>query len=156
MKERDIAVYQLVRTDMPSLNTGKALAQAHHAGVQLAIKHKDKPIFKQYIADGIAQGADHFNTTLTMSADIVLIKKILGAARKAKFLVDSIIDPEYPFIVSKEIASLIPMTDKVKIVKEYLDGTVLMLRPELTIGYVIGDRNNPEFRAIVDELELHR
>ena len=32
--KRDLAVYVLVRTDIPSMNPGKAMAQVHHAGVR--------------------------------------------------------------------------------------------------------------------------
>lgn len=158
MNLRDITVYLLVRTDMMSMNPGKAMAQAHHAGVQLATKHKDKPIFKEYLKDGIAQGADHFNTTLTLEiVDIDQLKQIINTARKMGCLVDSVIDPEYPFIVDSEIANLISANNKVvKKLDDLSDGRVLMVRPELTMAYVIGDRNKPEFKNIFAELKLHK
>ena len=67
-----------------------------------------------------------------------------------------IIDPSYPFVVENmEIANLIPQNATTKIIKVLDNGKVLMVRPELTVAWVLGDRLDTRFRAWFDGLELH-
>ena len=55
-KIKDLAVYVLVRNDLPSMNPGKAMAQVHHAGVQMMFNHATNPLVKEYVQSGNAQG----------------------------------------------------------------------------------------------------
>jgi peptidyl-tRNA hydrolase len=55
---KDLAVYILARTDLPSMNPGKMAAQVHHAGVQMMGKHGKDQLVQEYINWGNAAGAD--------------------------------------------------------------------------------------------------
>ena len=46
-KKKDLAVYILSRNDLPSLNPGKAMAQIHHAGVQMMSKYHKSALVKE-------------------------------------------------------------------------------------------------------------
>ena len=73
----DLAVYVLVRNDLPSLTAGKAMAQVHHAGVQMMSKYFDNKVdVREYVDIGILHGADHFNTTIVLGASKTEIRKI--------------------------------------------------------------------------------
>ena len=151
----DLAVYVLARTDLPSMNPGKLAAQVHHAGVQMMALMPAGPLTKAYVADGIEQGADHFNTTIVLGATLDDIKRI-ERQWDHTWRWGVVVDPSYPFLVeSLEIADLIPQTDTTKIVKVLDNGRVLMTRSELTVAWALGDRNDPKFRALFDSLDLH-
>lgn len=157
--KNNLAVYILARTDLPSLNSGKLAAQVHHAGVQMMAKFSKSKMVKNYINLGVADGADYFNTTIVLGAEL---DDIIQRTRMAKFLGDSIVefdivtDPSYPFFVENiEIANLIPQTSTTKIIKPMADNRVLMVRKEITCAWFIGDRSNSDFVNLFTELQLH-
>lgn len=157
--KNNLAVYILARTDLPSLNPGKAMSQSHHAGVQMMAKFSKSKMVKNYINLGVADGADYFNTTIVLGAKL---DDIIQRSRMAKVLGDSIVefdvvtDPSYPFFVENiEIASLIPQTSTTKIIKTMSDKQVLMVRKEITCAWFIGDRSNSDFINLFSELQLH-
>lgn len=159
MEFRDLAVYVLVRNDLPSMNPGKMAAQVHHAGVQMVAKHGKRQMVQDYYRDGIQQGAVYFNTTLVLGAtldDIIQRGHMAAAAGEDVVVFNTVSDPSYPFVVpNMEIANLIPQDDHVKAVKMLEHGQVLMVRPEVTCAWFLGDRNNPVFRSLFDGLYLH-
>jgi hypothetical protein len=141
------------------MNPGKAAAQVHHAGVQMVAKHGKRQMVQDYYKDGIQQGAVYFNTTLVLGAtidDIVMRGQAAMAAGDDVVVCNTVTDPSYPFFVENmEIAGLIPQTDEVKVIKIMDDGRVLMVRPEVTCAWFIGDRNDVRFRCLFDGLNLH-
>jgi peptidyl-tRNA hydrolase len=156
--DRDMTCYVLVRTDLPSLTPGKAMAQAHHAGVQMMAKYEERMKVQDYVNDGIAQGAVYFNTTIVLGATLTEILERGVAAEAAGdhvVVFNTVTDPSYPFFVENaEIADLIPESTA-KVIKQMPDGRILMVREEVTCAWFLGDRNNPEFRALFDGLNLH-
>lgn len=154
----DLTVYVLVRTDLPSLNSGKGMAQVHHSGVQMMAKHNLHMLVQQYIQTGVAQGADHFNTTIVKGARLDQITSILDQAAghlKSEIVFDHIVDPEYPFLVQNhEVADLIPET-VAQAVKQIPNGNILMVRRELTCAWFLGSTSNPQFHMLFDQLDLH-
>jgi peptidyl-tRNA hydrolase len=161
---RELTVYVLARTDLPSMNPGKMSAQVHHAGVQMMAKYHKNKMVQDYVKDGLAQGADHFNTTIVLAATLDDIWRVSGATRRAMakelgdraVVFDTVTDPSYPFLVeSMEIANLIPQDDKTKIVKVLDNGRVVMVRPEYTVAWFLGDRNDERFRNLFEGLALH-
>ena len=135
------------------------MAQVHHAGIQMMHKFSTHPMVIAYIMDGAKQGADGFNTTIVLGATYDQIRAAQPEANMLSqldyLLCGSVIDPSYPFVVDKEIADLIPKTETTKIVGELDNGKVLMVRPEFTVAWLLGDRNNTKFRALFDGLSLH-
>lgn len=158
MMNQDLTAYVLVRTDLPSLTPGKAMAQVHHLGVQLVSKHQGD-LVNDYVMTGIEQGADHFNTTIVLGATLSEIEQVLAKSTQlpvTDVIMQRVVDPSYPFFVeNEEIADLIPCSDTLKVVSIMQDGRVLMTRQELTCVGFLGDRANPEFRALFDGLHLH-
>ena len=155
---RELAVYVLLRTDLPSMNAGKAAAQVHHAGVQMVAKHGKQQLVQDYIKDGIAQGAVYFNTTLVLGAtldDIIRCGQEAENAGDDVVVFNTVTDPSYPFFVENaEVADLIPES-VAKAVKKMPDGRVLMVREEVTCAWFCGDRNDVRFRCLFEGLDLH-
>lgn len=147
--KRDMTVYLLVRSDLRSLNDGKSDAHSHHAGIQLGFKYHDHPDVKAYIEDGVAQGADYFNTCITLHATKTQIETAVEMAKKLGYVADLVVDPSYPYWCDKEAAVAHGKTW----VAENGDN-VLLLREEMTAGQLLGDRNDPIFRAIVANFKL--
>lgn len=156
--KQDLTVYVLVRTDLPSLNSGKAMSQVHHAGVQMVNKHRAQTLVRDYITQGIEQGADNFNTTIVLGATLEQIQRVSAQANQLETSVvvfDTVTDPSYPFFVQNgEVADLIPET-VAQAIKQMPDGKILMVRSEVTCAWFVGDRNNPAFRMLFDGLDLH-
>jgi peptidyl-tRNA hydrolase len=153
---KDLAVYVLSRTDLPSMTPGKMAAQVHHAGVQMISKHGKDKLVQEYINGGNAAGADYFNTTLVLGATLNDIFNTKLAAKFAGYPHGIIVDPSYPFIVpNQELANLIPQDEHTKVIKVWDDGRVLMVRPETTVAWFLGDRNNVNFRSLFNTFDLH-
>lgn len=156
--ERDLAVYVLLRTDLPSMNPGKAAAQVHHAGVQMVNKHRAQALVRDYITQGMEQGADNFNTTIVLGATLEQIQHVSAQANQLNHnvvVLDTVTDPSYPFFVENaEVADLIPESTA-RAIKKMPDGRILMVREEVTCAWFVGDRNDPQFRALFDGLDLH-
>ena len=150
---REIRCYVLVRNDLPSLSSGKASAHTHHAGVQMAWKYRNQNIVFQYIDQGLAAGADHFNTTISLSANISQINTILKMAKDLGYVADRVMDPTYPFFVDEEDVVLIDPT-KATSTPVRVDGRALMTRPETTCAYILGYADDEVFRALVGGLKL--
>jgi peptidyl-tRNA hydrolase len=153
----DIVCYVLVRSDLPSLNPGKAMSQTHHAGVQMMAQRESHKIVDQYVQSGCYQGADHFNTTIVLAATKNQISakhvEAVQAGIKAKGMVT---DPSYPFTVENcEIANLVENGHDIKIVNDLRDGRVLMVRPELTCAWFVIDRDNHDHKMIFEDLKLY-
>jgi hypothetical protein len=155
---RDLAVYVLARTDLPSMNAGKAMAQVHHAGVQMINKHGERRLVTDYVNWGISEGADNFNTTIVLGATLSQIQSVSAQANQFDTNVvvsDTVLDPSYPFFVeNSEVADLIPETTATA-VKRMDDGRILMTRSEVTCAWFCGDRNDVRFRGLFDGLDLH-
>jgi len=156
--KRDLVVYVLLRTDLPSMNPGKAAAQVHHAGVQMMAKHGKRKLVQDYVADGVEQGAVYFNTTLVLGAtltDIIQRGQAAGAAGDDVVVFNTVTDPSYPFFVeNSEVADLIPES-VARAIKQMPDGRILMVREEVTCAWFVGDRNDVRFRCLFDGLDLH-
>lgn len=155
--ERDLVCYLLVRTDLPSMNSGKAMSQCHHAGVQMMGQYRNHWLLQEYISAGLAQGAAWFNTTLVLAASQEDISNIvIDLCKVTDVLAGNVVDLSYPFIVeSEEIARLIPQTATTKFVKKLDNGKVLMTREEMTCAWFLGSRTDPRFIGLFERLHLH-
>jgi peptidyl-tRNA hydrolase len=152
--KKDLVVYILSRNDLPSLNPGKAMAQIHHAGVHMMSKYNKSALVKEYISSGIKNGADHFNTTLVLSASMLDIKTCIHQVKKLSNVEHgTVIDPSYPFVVDNdEIANLI---SSAKRLGSLPTGKVVMTRKELTCAWFLGDKSNNAFKGIFSSYPLH-
>lgn len=155
--DKDLAVYVLVRNDLPSMNWGKSLAQVHHAGVQMMVYGQkwNSPLVKEYIDQGVANGASDFNTTLVLSATLQQINNAIGIAEKIVGTPCGIVeDPSYPFFVDPELAPFVEKDLDVTRVGP-AGNRELFVRPEITCGWILLDRNDPVMRSLVAAMPLH-
>jgi len=139
------------------MNPGKALAQAQHAGTQL-LKYSKHPDVQAYLAEGNKEGANSFSTTITLGVTIDQLLDIIGTAQENHYLAEEVLDPSYPFWVDVEIANLIStrtdLEDKIEKVKE--EGTrALLIRTEVTCGWILGSKDDVNFTSLVKNLKLH-
>lgn len=153
--EKDLTVYVLIRNDLPSMNAGKAAAQVHHAGVQMLVKHSDHPLVKEYVSNGLAQGADGFNTTLTLGATARQIDAVMAKVCHFDTVCGMVVDPTYPFWVDPEIAPMLEVNQSVKRPGVMSQSGELFLRNELTCAWVLGDRNDYVFKSIFEQFDLY-
>lgn len=148
----DPRLYILMRTDMPSLNPGKAMAQAAHAGNMLSEHFRrltpgdtaQEQLFAKWLGD---RG---FGTTIVLCknrwsdlgrnfdpGDPTTREDLIGLIDQASSIgnvVSGIVhDPTYP--VS--------------------DGAVTHLVPVDVCAWVFGDANDPRLRAVLDQYQLH-
>ena len=152
---QNLYVYVLVRNDLNSLTPGKAASQVHHAGVQMASKHHSSELVQKYISAGQIEGADHFSTTITLSANMQEIETAMARIKNIVSCVyDIVIDPSYPFLVDPEMTSFLMSNKDVTYVSS--TGTKdLFTRQELTVAWALGDKNDPVFRSAFENLELY-
>lgn len=144
MKEQYI-LYILIRSDLPSLNAGKAMAQASHASNAFVKRYGQNKHVKEW-SNETAQG---FGTVIVLSAN----KKQIDSAVHNSEVADVVVDPTYPYIVNSEIADLIsPEFNTVEpIIKG--DGNVVFHRKEITCAYVFGTKE--QCKSAIGHLPLH-
>jgi hypothetical protein len=156
---RELVIYGLVPTDIPSLREpngpgrgGKVAAHALHAGNQI-LKYSKHKLVKAYIEDGLKQGADYFNTCITLDCTSKQLETAVKMANRLGYVADKVEDPTYPFFVSVEVAKLLG-ADCTVIWETANAGQVLVTRKQVTFGWVLGDKNDPVFRAMFANFKL--
>ena len=130
-------LYILMRTDMESMNPGKAMAQASHASnafVQSAEPgyNIDETLFNTW-KESTPQG---FGTVLVLGVTEVQMKTAVEIAESFgvdKFPCDIIHDPTYPL----------------------QDGDTTHFIPVDTCGYIFGDKDDLMLQSIIGNFELH-
>jgi hypothetical protein len=136
-----------MRSDLHSLNPGKAMAQAAHAGTAFTSNFYEgvyedilpKEVFDEWTNEGV-----DFGTTIVLDADENTVNSIFEGLEKEgiRIPVGKIVDPTYPFKAQKE---LIPFLDKDFVMKKdfiIVDhkadsyGMISCTRNEYTCGYL--------------------
>lgn len=143
--KNEYILYILMRNDLPSMNAGKAMAQASHASNAFVKKHSHTKAAKEW-ADETTQG---FGTVIVLSAN----KKQLDSAVHNSETSDVVVDPTYPYIVNSEIAELIDKENHTVDPIAKSDGTVVLHRKEITCGYVFGTKE--QCKSAIGHLPLH-
>ena len=130
-------LYILMRTDLASMNPGKAMAQASHAGSTFVHNAEpgynvDEELFNAWQKE-TPQG---FGTVLVLGVTEVQMRTAVAVAESFgvdKFPCDIIHDPTYPL----------------------QDGDTTHFIPVDTCGYIFGDKEDPLLEAIIGKFELH-
>jgi hypothetical protein len=171
--EEQYVLYILMRTDLPSMNAGKAMAQASHASNAFMNKVKkdfDMSEISIKAVEWEKQTNQGFGTVLVLGATLDDIRKIREwdneqsslfdpeelQPRNESHLFEEVVDPTYPYIVNSEIAGLIDKnvhTGESPI--ELESGDCLCLRNEVTCAYLFADKNNEQIKELLGELTLH-
>lgn len=141
-----------MRNDLPSMNAGKAMAQAAHAANQFVHQWKGK---LRSVWEWQKESMRGFGTTIVLAVDHDTLVNTVELAHIKCVPNGEVCDDTYPFITNKEIAALIPQNKQTApaIFKE--DGRVVMFRNELTCGYVFVADGSIEQIEIVGALPLH-
>jgi len=139
MVEANPTLYILMRTDMASMNAGKAMAQASHAS-------------NAFVNDAQTEGRDEtighgalfeewksmtpqgFGTVIVLAVNEAEMRETVDIARKTGLIAEVVHDPTYPLV----------------------DGKTVHLIPVDTCAYVFGDRNNDTLRSILADFKLHK
>tara|TARA_B100000003_G_scaffold206989_1_gene223568 strand:+ start:836 stop:1243 length:408 start_codon:yes stop_codon:yes gene_type:complete len=130
-------LYILMRTDLASMNPGKAMAQASHAGSTFVRNAEpgynvDEELFNAW-QNETSQG---FGTVLVLGVTEVQMRTAVAVAESFgvdKFPCEIIHDPTYPL----------------------QDGDTTHFIPVDTCGYIFGDKENITLQAILQNFELH-
>lgn len=102
----DARLYILMRTDMASMNAGKAMAQAAHAANAFVEKARFQAVD---ISDWTRQTRQAFGTTLTLAVPTEDdMTKLVLVADSMGYLADVVHDPTYP-IRDGEVTHLLPI-----------------------------------------------
>tara|TARA_B110000858_G_scaffold3097_1_gene3580 strand:- start:7355 stop:7711 length:357 start_codon:yes stop_codon:yes gene_type:complete len=117
-----------MRTDLDSMNPGKAMAQASHASNQfVANTNKEDPMYLKWL-DGRT-----FGTVLVLDVDLEELEVAIDDAINADFHAEVIHDPTYP-IKDGEVTHYIALD---------------------TCGFVFGDKDDLALKSFLEDLELH-
>jgi len=155
-------LYILMRTDLPSMNPGKAMAQASHASN--AFVHMMDTGDKEYLGEKLSKSDELFNkwtnetsqgfgTVLVLGVTEAQMRTANLVADKLGFVADIVTDPTYPAFLDKEAVNIddvrwtspcIPAGDK-----------TVTFRMEDTCGFIFGDKNDPMLSAVVGNFKLH-
>ena len=145
---KDLYAYCLVRTDLPSLGAGKAIAHAMHAGNQMTWREVVAPMAKgeEPNADVMEwhRMAGGFGTTIALGdknqLDFKTINAVVDAALTLGFVAGKVVDPTYPYLVDKEVVPFMDQSIHTMPPVSGPPGTMVCFRQEMTTAYVFGDK----------------
>lgn len=155
-----------MRTDLPSMNPGKAMAQASHASNKFVFDLKNKntnslsPETELLYGQGKLwqyQTDQGFGTVLVLGCELKDIENLmsLGQSSMSNYFCGTVVDPTYPYIVDNEIAGLLDPS-KHTIDKQMLSNNKsVCFRNETTCAYAFSEKSNPFLRLVIDQLHLH-
>lgn len=134
-------LFLLMRTDLVSMNPGKACAQAAHAANALEHHYLDLLENTNTNDDLVIaydkwqkQTSQGFGTTIVLGGEMETIKVDIAHLTNTGFLAGVVHDPTYPL----------------------KDGSVTHLIPLDTCAYVFApNKDDPALRVILDNYELH-
>lgn len=154
-------LYVIVR-QFPSMNPGKAEAHSGHAASHFMYHHGRDPRVKVW-----AEEADGFGTQINLSdtythpSNMVPGKllfdfdKSAERARGMGYIAGIVVDPEYPFHVTKEHSKYMVASSSVRLVAEGPTHDTYVRR-EATAMYIFGPKDCPKLQSLVGVLELKR
>ena len=131
-------LYILMRTDLASMNPGKAIAQGAHASNQFmyeAIGTKN-PVVKRLYKDWLEQGGK-FGTTIVLDCE---------SDYKIRILLDSLKENASDYISGIVLDSTYPV----------LDGKTMHHIPVYTCGYIFGHKDNASIQDILKKYPLYK
>lgn len=125
-KEEDVALYLLMRSDMKSLNPGKACAQAHHAGTKVMCDYYKgyQKLHEESLVERWMVNKCGFSTVIVLSVDsLEELEYLIKSADNMKHLSGKILDPTYPI----------------------KDGEFIHKIPVVSCGYIIAPRSEVNY-----------
>jgi len=164
-------LYILMRTDLPSMNPGKAMAQASHASNAFVFEMEEAmadglhtfepsleplgPLFDAW-KNTTRQG---FGTVLVLGTTESQMGSVVDLAKDLGFASNTVNDPTYPAHLDTEVVDLIPKFGEPKspwTMESISAGEkTVTFRSEDTCAYVFGDKNSPMLQALLGRFKLH-
>jgi peptidyl-tRNA hydrolase len=142
-------LYILMRTDLGSMNPGKAMAQGCHAANQMVYKNPEFELVKAWENECEGNG---FGTTIVLSVNKKQLHEVCNEADKSRVIWGKTIDPSYPYIVDNDVAELInEVIDTEERVRR--GSKTVLFRSEITCAYLLIDKEEHGF--LVEHLKLH-
>ena len=154
MNQDTLILYILSRNDLPSMGqAGKAGAQWCHASNQFIWENAWGlgQIMSPKVDAWMKETSFGFGTTVTLSVDFDQLKAAVLVAKAIGCHAGETFDPEYPYIVTEEIANLIYHPVEHPPIRKS-SKEVLCFRKELTAAYVFGYKS--ELRPILGNFPL--
>ena len=112
-------LYLLMRTDLASLNPGKAVAQGAHAATKATWLARKSRAHARMLADWEAQTGQGYGVKVSLGVDENTMRRKVAAAKRLGLLTSVLHDPSYPL----------------------QDGATLHLIPLDTCAFVFGPRD---------------
>ncbi len=146
-------LYILMRTDLPSMNAGKAMAQASHASNAFTFKQIEtcNPHANEAAMEWTNETTQGFGTVLVLGVNESELRLAISQAEYSGLPAELIVDPSYPYKVTGEVARLISSDEIYEGNKEYT-----LYRKEITCGYIFGEKDDANLKGIVGSLKLHQ
>lgn len=154
-------LYILMRTDMPSMNPGKAMAQASHAtsaflnDMECHKKNAGGRFAEVLRALEIwqAETRQGFGTVLVLGCTGRELDVVVGQSGDT-YLANYVIDPTYPMIVPNDVAELIPSGEATVAEDFEMENHSLLYVVKKTCGYAfVSDKTLVP--SIITNLKLH-
>lgn len=158
MNETFPVLYILMRTDLTSMNAGKAMAQASHASNAFLNGDPGEPKGMLYgWCNATPQG---FGTVLVLAVNEMQMRFAVDAAKRYDMLADIIHDPTYPILVDPELGKFLrsdPVIGREEPPVGLVvgDGDRYVTVPMDTCAYVFADKNDPITGMLLGGYKLH-
>lgn len=138
-----------MRTDLDSMGSGRAAAQASHATSAFTKSFgPDSKCFRQEVKDWMKMTKQGFGTAIVLGVTKKQIVDLFNKSLKRWIMKEKIYDPDYKIRVNSEIFELLAQNYDCKtrdykfVVDKSEDGSVLISRNEMTCAYVFGDKED--------------
>ena len=136
-----------MRTDLPSMSTGRAAAQASHASNAFIHKFGNRDDVRSWTT----QTKQGFGTAIVLSATEKDINNIMDLDWLVK---DTVIDPDYVIVISSEIVDYIGSKFKSQLEPLVKDTTKFLFhREEITCAYIFGKKE--ELKPYLEKFNLY-
>lgn len=146
-------LYILMRNDLPSMQSGRAAAQASHAANAFIHKYGNLPEVKEWTI----QTPQGFGTAIVLGINLVDLTLTVKEAGRNKYPSELVVDPDYAITISSEIIPFLDKTVQTKTIKleqSASDPTKYILhREEVTCGYIFG--NKDDLKPLLGDLPLY-
>lgn len=150
----DIPVlYILMRNDLPSMNPGKAMAQASHASDAFrnkvyeyfntnSLSNNIENSYFDLVKEWYSQTSQGFGTVLVLSVNYSELCDTISNANSNYFICDIINDPSYPIIVGNDVAELISNRNDTLERKQIDKNNTIIFISNDTCGFIFGYKND--------------
>lgn len=161
MTDKIPTLYILMRTDLPSMNAGKAMAQASHASNAFIHhcffnKSTSSPELQAKVKPWTQETDQGFGTCIVLGVTLKELNTVISIAPSLGFEAGNVLDPTYPYIVDSEISNLISLVANAEPPIPIGNGNMLHLRKEITCAWVfVEDKDDPIAKALLGNFKLH-